>query len=237
MDCGISLSDVIFFCVYRLTIMPNLIFDKTDKGREEIATRKYHLAPRLRTMLLLFDGKNSSDQVLQKVAGLGLDTSGISGLLEQEMIHQVSDAASDVTSDAASEPVMAVAPVDIAIQVPEVAPRPSMVDATLASIDSPTLSPETPSAARLETIVDPDAATAPERDTQFESVYKFFSETIKKTIGLRGFALQLKVERASTIDDFRALRDTYVAAVLNAHGPDVARDIGERLDLLLRPAS
>lgn len=46
------------------------IFDKTDKGREEIATRKHRLAPRLRTLLLLVDGKQTTGQLLQKVAGI-----------------------------------------------------------------------------------------------------------------------------------------------------------------------
>jgi hypothetical protein len=52
--------------------MSNPVFDKTEKGREEIATRKHHLAPRLRTLLVLIDGKQGKEELLKKVAGLGL---------------------------------------------------------------------------------------------------------------------------------------------------------------------
>ena len=185
--------------------MANLIFDKTSKGRAEIATRQYHLAPRLRTMLLLFDGKNSSDQVLQKVAGLGLDAAGIADLLEQEFIHEIGG------SPAAIVPV--VDPVAVAQNsVPPEMPIPDP------------LPPEFEPVIKVEPVV----------DRQFQAVYQFFHETIKNTIGLRGYALQVEVESAKTMDDFRALRDGYVAAVLNTHGPEVARNMSERLDLLLQ---
>ncbi|MFD2272493.1 hypothetical protein ACFS07_18645 [Undibacterium arcticum] len=39
---------------------------------------------------------------------------------------------------------------------------------------------------------------------------------LKSTIGLRGFTLQLKVERANTVADFRELRQPYLEAVLKA---------------------
>ncbi len=201
--------------------MTNPIFDKTDKGRDEIATRKYHLAPRLRTMLLLFDGKSTTDQVLQKVAGLGLDMAGIAGLLEQEMIHEITVPAPPGTLSATPAVVPSTPAMVEAVKVPDVvaaAPSTSTVaiapDIVLAPIAVP-------------------AQPVPTIDPQFRSIYDFFNDTIKKTIGLRGFALQLKVENARSIDDFRALRDSYVAAVKNAHGPEVARDLGDRLDGLL----
>jgi hypothetical protein len=199
--------------------MTNPIFDKTDKGRDEIATRKHHLAPRLRTMLLLIDGKSTVEQVLQKVAGLGLDMAGITGLLEQAMIVEIASAAQ---SPAPSVDPVAAAPLgSAAVTLPEPVSEAPAVPVTAAAPVAPTSGTAT------------SAQPAPVVDTQFQSVYNFFNETIKKTIGLRGFALQLKVERASTLDDFRALRDSYIAAVKNAHGPEVARDLGDRLDALL----
>jgi hypothetical protein len=65
------------------------IFDKTDKGREEIATRRYRLAPRLRTLLLLIDGKQSTGQLLQKIAGL--DEQSIADLLDGGFIQDIED--------------------------------------------------------------------------------------------------------------------------------------------------
>jgi hypothetical protein len=45
------------------------IFDKTDKGREKIATRKYRLAPRLCTLLLLIDENKALGNAAKKSPG------------------------------------------------------------------------------------------------------------------------------------------------------------------------
>jgi hypothetical protein len=82
----------------------------------------------------------------------------------------------------------------------------------------------------------PQAAPAAEivdGPRQFQAIYQFYTETIKSTIGLRGYSLQLKVEKAGSIDDFRALRDPYLEAVLKAKGNEVARSLRARLDQLL----
>ena len=63
------------------------IFDKTDKGREEIATRKYRLAPRLRMLLVMIDGKHRVKDLLTNVAGLHLDEQSLGELISQGFIH------------------------------------------------------------------------------------------------------------------------------------------------------
>ena len=73
----------------------------------------------------------------------------------------------------------------------------------------------------------------PDGETQYQSIYNFYSETIKNTVGLRGYALQLKVERAGSIEDFRALRTPYLEAVFKAKGAEMARSLRDRLDQLL----
>jgi len=67
--------------------MNTRIYEKTDKGREEIATRKYQLAPRLRSLLVMVDGEQASDKLLQKVAALGLTEQNLNELLEQDFIR------------------------------------------------------------------------------------------------------------------------------------------------------
>jgi hypothetical protein len=67
--------------------MNNRIYEKTEKGREEIATRRYHLAPRLRSLLVMIDGEQTAEKLLQKVAPLGLTDQNLNELLEQEFIR------------------------------------------------------------------------------------------------------------------------------------------------------
>lgn len=173
--------------------MSTTIFDKTEKGREEISTRKYHLAPRLRTLLVLVDGKQSKDDLLKKVTGIGLNAESIDELLNNGFIQTV-DVAVTVTA-----PIV------------ETATKEALVQATNTSASN----------------------ILPDGQNQFQAVYQFYTETIKSTIGLRGYALQLKVEKASSIEELRELRKPYLEAVLKAKGNEMARSLRDRLDQLL----
>jgi hypothetical protein len=172
--------------------MMNTVFDKTDKGRDEIATRQYHLAPRLRTLLLLVDGKHTAGELLAKIASLGVTEASITELLDNGFISAASATAA----------------------VPE-------------SVAAPIAPPAT------QPVEQASAPVLPEGKSQFEAIYEFYTATIKSTIGLRGYALQLKVEKAASIDDFRQLRRPYLEAVLKARGEEMARSLRDRLDQLL----
>jgi hypothetical protein len=169
--------------------MTSAIFDKTDKGREEIATRKYQLASRLRTLLVLVDGKQSTADLLKKVSGLGLNEESMAELLNGGFIQ------------------------NLTIFTATAAP-----DANPAAVS--------PELGLTEDILPPG-------ESQFTAIYHFYTETIRSMIGLRGYTLQLKVEKAASIDEFRSLRQPYLDAVLKAKGNEIARSLGSRLDQLL----
>lgn len=163
--------------------MDTSIYDKTAKGREEIATRKFQLASRLRALLVLVDGHRPKQELLRNVAGLGLTEDALHELQEQGYILLAASYAS--------------------LPEPEPAPLP---------------------AAALQ----PASQVA-----QFRSVYDFYNKTIKSTMGLRGFTLQLKVEKAGSVDELRELRDPYIEAVQKAKGRDTAALLAQQLDQLL----
>ncbi len=228
--------------------MTTTIFDKTGKGRDEIATRANHLAPRLRTLLLLVDGKRDTVELMAKVAGLGLDEKSLVDLLEGGYV-QVAGAAvrSEVAPLAQPSGTVPVATTLSSAVVSE----PDASISVQPSLDAAVSNPSTTPAVPLDSA--PQAATAPvapgttsrsdinaahqgilrDGETQYQALYNFFNETIRSVIGLRGFAMQLKVERASTIADFRLLRPAYLEAVLKAKGPEMERSLRDRLDQLL----
>jgi hypothetical protein len=156
--------------------MASTVFDKTEKGREEISTRKYQLPPRLRTLLVMIDGKQDAEDLLHKVGSLGIGEENITELLDNGFIKAMPSSA----------PIEAVAPV---------------AQASVVTSEPP--------------------------------ADQFYTETIKSAIGLRGYALQLKVEKASSIADFRELRQPYLEAVLKAKGNEMAQSLRSRLDQLL----
>ncbi|MFZ6748019.1 hypothetical protein [Undibacterium sp. Ren11W] len=177
--------------------MSSIIYDKADKGREEIATRKYQLAPRLRSLLVMIDGKQSEAELLKKVFGLGLNEQSLIDLLEQEFIV--------ITST------------NVAAPVTPVAPTPANPTSSVNAVITPVMPSTTPA----------------EAAARFQALYNFYNETIKSTLGLRGFTLQMKVERAGNLQDFNDLRNVYIEAILKAKGKEMARSLRDRLDQLL----
>ena len=163
--------------------MNTSIYDKTAKGKEEIATRKYQLAPRLRALLVLIDGRRAEEELLRNVAGLGLGASALAELLEHGYIVPATGYAALVEEPAPAEPPLQSA------QIAQIA--------------------------------------------QFQSIYDFYNKTIKNTIGLRGFTLQLRVEKASSVAELRELRHAYIEAVQKARGSETAAALARQLDQLL----
>jgi hypothetical protein len=165
--------------------MDDIFFDKSEKGKEELATRKYQLPSKLRPLLVIIDGKQASSVVLKKVAGLGLTEDSLAILLEQGFIVQK-----------AVEPA-------ISSDVKSVAPTPKK-----RVLCTPT----------------------PERTV---AIRHFFNETIKSKLGLRGFGLQLKTERAESIVDFLELGETLIESIQKSKGAEVAGLTQVELDSLL----
>jgi hypothetical protein len=66
--------------------MKGNIYAKTDKGREEIATRKYRLPAKLRGLLLMIDGQRSLEALANHV---GLVDDHVAFLLQEDYIALV----------------------------------------------------------------------------------------------------------------------------------------------------
>ncbi len=178
--------------------MDNFIFDKTDKGREEIITRQYRLASRLRPLLVLIDGKKTTPELLQQVGGLGLDMQSLADLVDGEFIEGVG-----IVPESGQE------------QEPHRTGKTGFAtpDNKAGTSASGTIAPE-----------------------KLFALQQFLAESIKNSLGLRGFTLQLKAEKAEGLADFIALREPYLAAIKKAKGEEAMQSQRERLDRLLQEA-
>lgn len=88
-------------------IQKNVIYRKSAKGTEAIATRQHGLSPKLRSMLIMMDGKRSVDDLarLSQVSG---DTEQLLGqLLEQGFIEPFAVAAPAPAVTSAPAPLAA----------------------------------------------------------------------------------------------------------------------------------
>jgi hypothetical protein len=205
--------------------MGAMVYDKTDKGREEISTRKHQLASRLRTLLVMIDGRHSLDDLLRNFAGVGVTEDSVKELLHEGYIFLASGSETDAAGPPSKLPMSA--------RARQIARRAAGVEGAHAEADLPDEAP-LPQVASAP-LQSPQALAESQLDdaTRFRHLYDFYNQTIKSTIGLRGIMLQLKVEKCNNVDDFRALRLQYLEAVLKAKGSEMARSLRGRLDELL----
>ena len=228
--------------------MTDTVYDKTDQGREEIATRAHHLAPRLRTLLLLVDGKRATTELMVKVGGLGLDEKALVELLEGGFIAIAGSRSNEsVPTTLAPQQIAVTGGSDENTTPPRAGNaddrrqtetgKPAAGPDAAGAAPAPTTPAPTPASTASQNPAMPSGAAVQgilrEGETQIQALYNFFNETIRSAIGLRGYGMQLKVERAGNLDDFRALRAPYLAAVLKAKGPELEHSLRNRLDQLL----
>lgn len=195
------------------------IYDKSDKGREEIATRKYHVPARLRSLLVMIDGHRPLEVLINSFGPLGLTPEHVSELLRDDFITLVDDGEPEIV-DAPG----AARPASLTARQRELARRKASArlhhehEEELAASGA---GPDTIQAAGMGDV---------ERHL---AVQEFYTQTIKSTLGLRGMMLQLKVDKCANLDEFRELRDVYLEAVLKAKGREMALSLSGRLDQLL----
>lgn len=199
--------------------MEQTCFDKTDKGREEISTRKHQLPTRMRSLLVLVDGKQTDDTLLQKIEALGLSSSSLATLCEQGYIERV-----------AAFPRPAFNEQQIELN------ETRMTDNTLGQVgdleESQTIFE--PSENDDGWTADLDAIMAQQDDEDRESrvamMKRYLTQNIKEHLGLRGFFLQRKLQKAETLGALHSFRQDYVAALLHAKGKDLAIKLRDQFD-------
>jgi len=195
------------------------IYDKTDKGRDEIATRKYHVPAKLRALLVMIDGHRPLETLMKNFGPLGLSPDNVTELLNDEYIALIDDGEPEPAAESAvpHKPVMSA-------RARMTARREASARLHHEHEEEAALANEGPASIQAA------EQSAAER---FLALQEFYTQTIKSTLGIRGMMLQLKVEKCAGIDDFRQLRDVYLEAVLKAKGREMALSLSGRLDQLL----
>ncbi|WMW78909.1 hypothetical protein RF679_09540 [Undibacterium cyanobacteriorum] len=199
-------------------------FDKTEKGREEIATRKHQLSTRLRSLLVLVDGKQTDEVLLQKTEALGLGTSSLEKLAQEGYIERLADekdlSANEMQINADSKNI----------------DETRMTDSTLGQMgdleESQTIFE--PSENDDNWTADLDVIMAQHDDEDRESrvsmMKRYLTDIIKTQLGIRGFFLHRKLQKIETLQALHAFRQDYVAALLHSKGKDIAIKLRDQFD-------
>jgi hypothetical protein len=205
------------------------IYDKTDKGREEIATRKWHLPSRMRSLLVLIDGKKTDADIVQKIGGLGLNLQSLQELQDDgfiQRVHVESDQVDTILDQQSDDLDLTVGSTPLNLEgntlgsinaleesqtifEPSEHPDPAWnqdLDAMLAKYD------EEPSELRID------------------MMKRYLNEVIKEHLGLRGFFLQRKLQKAQNLYDIHTFRQAYISAILHSKGKDLAIELRDEFD-------
>jgi hypothetical protein len=176
------------------------IYSKTAKGMEEIIARRTSIDPRLNSALVLVDGKRSARLISEALEQSGLPADAMEMLLHGGFI----EVKKIVPPAAAASPVSAQVKPMLAAKAADSAPD------FVATVVSP---------------IDNEAAAKSKLARQaFQALYEFMVSTTKESLGLRGFPLQLRIERAGDILALTELVAPISESIAKRHGLQQAND-------------
>ena len=167
--------------------------------------------------------------IVQKIGGLGLNLQSLQELKDEDFIQRVYVESDQVDTQL----VLNTNDLDLTV-------APSKLDSetnTLGSID----------AIEPQTIFEPanedeavwndnlDALLAKyddddNRQSRVDIMKAYLAPLINENLGLRGFFLQRKLQKARSLEDIHAFRHPYVAAILHAKGKDKAVELRDQFD-------
>lgn len=161
------------------------IYGKTPLGVQEVGARKLKLPPRLRTMLILIDGKQPLLILQDEAEKVGAPKDFLEQLRGMELIARIGSIAPSAVAPAANTPISV-------------------------------------------------GGTAPDHlFAQFRQAKNFMNISVVNAMGIKAFFFTLKLERAGTLNDLRALMEPYQAAIRKASGDAEAQVLTERLREML----
>lgn len=210
--------------------MKALIYDKTQKGREEIATRVHQLPSRLRSLLVLIDGKQTDLALLKKIPGLGLEGKHLDELLLQGFIQLINNDV-EVFSNGSEETVeIEKNEVDLEVVLADTTDNEfSEEEISTVLEESQTIfqTPEQEDIGNINT-----TPTEMRIQLRLELIRKFLISSIEEYLGLKGFFILRKVKKAKTFEDFHSIRNSFVVAILRKKGKDKAIELRDEFDQL-----
>ena len=170
------------------------LYFKTEAGKREIQDRALRLPAALRSILLMVDGQRDQAQLRELMAGLRAPDDAIEQLVVKGLIQRGDGASSTIAPVEAP----ATTPVQASVATPAAAP----VEKTPAP------------AAALPAL--PGAVVVPAEFGNYRRLYNFVTDAVGRHLGLKGYFMQLKVERCADVDALLELLPEVATALTKA---------------------
>ncbi len=185
------------------------LYFKTEAGKREIQDRALRLPAALRSILLMVDGQRDQAQLRELMAGLRAPDDAIEQLVVKGLIQRGDGAP-------AAAPVV-VAPVEAPAKVAAQAPVQDKAPVAMpvqATVQAP--------AADLPAL--PGAISMPADFGNYRRLYNFITDAVGLHLGLKGYFMQLKVERCADVDALLALLPDVATALSKAKSETFASE-------------
>ncbi|PLP97840.1 hypothetical protein [Cupriavidus pauculus] len=218
--------------------MVDPIYHKTEAGQEEIRTRARKLDQKMRALLLIVNGERAKSALLAQVGGLGVAEEAFDTLLALGLIEPLPDLSGQASPSSGASASSSARPTR---QAGARKPADTNLFAAYSGfnsaggkgIDDRVEERDMLADTTIAPAMAPVAASAPAGADGYKRLYHFYTDVIGNHLGLRGYVLQVKVEKASTVVELAALRDTLGTALQKSKGDITAHAIIDQLDDLL----
>ncbi len=201
--------------------MTDPVFYKTEQGQDEIRTRTRKLDHKLRALLLIVNGERRRSELLAQTGGMGVGPEALEILLEAGLIRA---APALQPAEPGTSPIPATATGDAAAAHESDGKADSLFSMHAMRGN---VAPQAPARSA-------GASAGGLPAGSYQQLYHFYTDVIGHHLGLRGYLLQVKVEKAASPAELAALRDTLYTALHKARGEITAAAIVEQLDRLVR---
>lgn len=178
------------------------IYRKTAKGLAEIDTRVYRLAPRLRSVLIMVDGKRSDEELAQMVPQAAGAVAALVAEGFVEAFVRLGDAAPGA-------PAAAAAAAPAAPAAPRAVPAPPAAAAPVPAAERTIIRPPQPS---------------------FEAMRRDLLRAFDERLGPAGEGMAVRLHGARSETEFRALLPAAVQLVATLQGREAAEAFMARIN-------
>ena len=187
------------------------IYRKTDAGRDEIRDRSRRLPPALRTVLLMVDGQRTLADLRQVAGGMRAPDDALERLLAEGLIEPTTDRF-DVEGLMRAASGNGAAASAVARPAPDPAAWP------------PAAGPAPTARAAAEVVEATEPATSAGDADHYVRLYDRMREAVRAHLGLRGYFLQLKIERCTDAAGLQAVLPELRQALAKSKGDSFASD-------------
>lgn len=192
----------------------NTIFRKSAKGQEAFSSRQSGLPPKLRSLLILVDGKRPVSE-LAKMALVPAELDAMLDLLEAEGYIESETRRRPAFEDTATVPQPLMKASGPAPLAPPVA--------------VPTAAPETPAPA-------PPAVQAPAAPVTLAQAKQLAARLVTSALGPVGEELCMRIEASRSLADYTAAVKRAYGVIREVRGGAAAAQFGQQIEANLPPA-